>query len=239
MLQACLNGGRTREFHAAVPYTADELAQDAARVVAAGASELHIHPRTYDGLETINPGDVAETLLAVRKSVPEVPIGLSTHSRILPGGRARQKLIEQWQVAPDYVSINLIEEDAGEVMALARSKGIGIEAGLWSISDAKRFVAMPDAGDCLRILIEIEEQDTEEGMIAATGIMSVLEQAGSQLPILLHGDEASVWPMFNLAIAHGYDRRIGLEDGKLLPEGKEAEDNADLIRAAAVLGQGT
>lgn len=235
MLQACLNGGRTRDFHPAVPYTAAELARDAERAIAAGASELHVHPRDSDGKESLDPEIVAEAILALRLSVPGTPVGLSTHWRIPPGGAARQALVQQWDVLPDYVSINLIEDDAEEMIAIALGKGIGIEAGLWSISDAERFVVLPDAKKCLRVLIEINEQDIEEGLAAATGIISVLGTAGFTLPVLLHGDEASVWPMFKEAIARGYDGRIGLEDGKILPSGKAAKDNAELLQAAVLI----
>ena len=235
MLQACLNGGRTRDFHPAVPYTAAELGRDAKLAVAVGASELHVHPRAPNGEESLDPGIVAEAILALRASVPGTPIGLSTHWRIPPGGTARQALVEQWDFLPDYVSINLIEDDAEEMIALALGKGIGIEAGLWSISDAERFVALPDAKKCLRVLIEINEQDAGEGLAAATGVISVLDTAGFTLSILLHGDEASVWPMFKEAIARGYDGRIGLEDGKLLPSGKAAKDNTELLQAAVLI----
>lgn len=238
MLQACLNGGRDRDFHAAVPFTADELAKDAVRVIAAGASALHIHPRNADGFESLAAETIGAALRAIRESVPDVPVGVSTHWRIPPGGRARHAQIEQWQVLPDYVSVNLIEEDAVEVMNLVASKGIGIEAGLWSVADAERFVALAEARNCLRVLIEVNEPGLDEGFAVATRIIAVLDEAKIELPILLHGHEASVWPMFNLAVARGYDSRIGLEDGKLLPEGNKAEDNADLIRAAAVLAAG-
>ncbi len=237
MLQACLNGGRTRDFHAAVPFTAAELARDAAQSIAAGAQELHVHPRGADGAESLEPDDVAQAILAIRSSVPAIPVGLSTHWRIPPGGKARQKPIEQWTVLPDYVSINLIEEDAAEMIALVLAKGMGVEAGIWSVSDAECFVALPDAAKCLRVLIEINEQDADEGLVAATGIISVLDQANSALPILLHGDEASVWPMFREAMARGYDSRIGLEDGRFLPSGILAKDNADIIRAAVRLAR--
>jgi uncharacterized protein (DUF849 family) len=69
-------------------------------------------------------------------------------------------------------------------------------------------------------------------LAVAIGIISVLDQADFTLPILLHGDEASVWPMFREAMARGYDSRIGLEDGRLLPSGELAKDNAELLRAA-------
>jgi uncharacterized protein (DUF849 family) len=237
MLQACLNGGRTRDFHPMVPFTAAELASDARRSVAAGAGELHIHPRSADGQESLEPDDVAKALLAIRSNVPGVPVGLSTHWRIPPGGRARHKPMEQWQVLPDYVSVNLVEEDAAEVISLALGLGIGVEAGIWSISDAERFVSLPNTKKCLRVLIEINEQDIDEGFAAVLGIIAVLERGRVRLPLLLHGDEASAWPMFREAMARNYDSRIGLEDGNLLPSGKMAADNADIVRAAVRLAR--
>jgi len=95
MLQACLNGGRMRDFHPALPFTASEIARDAALAVAAGARELHIHPRGPDGMETLEPDHIAETLQAVRSAVPGIPVGLSTHWRIPPGGLSRQEPIHR------------------------------------------------------------------------------------------------------------------------------------------------
>lgn len=232
MLQACLNGGRMRDFHPAVPFTAMELGADAALAVAAGARELHVHPRGPDGLESLDPDHVAETLQSIRAAVPGIPVGLSTHWRIPPGGLDRQEPIRRWTTMPDYVSINLIEEDAEDLIALVLGKGIGVEAGLWSVSDAERFVGLKNAEKCLRVLIEINEQDVAEGLAVAQGIEAVLKKAGSKLPILLHGDEASVWAIYREAMAKGFDSRIGLEDGNLLPSDQPARDNADLIRAA-------
>ena len=67
-----------------------------------------------------------------RPSVPGIPVGLSTGWWIAPQGRARQQQIRAWQTLPDYVSVNLIEEDAAEIIDLALQKGIGVEAGLSS-----------------------------------------------------------------------------------------------------------
>ncbi len=141
MLQACLNGSRDKAFHAYTPFTAAELASDAAAAIAAGATELHIHPRDATGNETLDATVVREALEAIRARVPGTPIGLSTHERIAPGGAGRLKAVESWKVLPDYVSINLIEDDAPEMIALAMSKGIGVEAGLWSAADAERLIA--------------------------------------------------------------------------------------------------
>ena len=146
MLQACLNGDRARADHPAVPLTADELARDAAAVVVAGARELHVHPRGADGLESLEASDIAAALGAIRLAVPGTPVGVSTRAPIRPGDRARHASMRAWTMLPDYVSVNLIEEDAPEVIALMAEMGVRVEAGLWSPADAARFVALPDAG---------------------------------------------------------------------------------------------
>jgi uncharacterized protein (DUF849 family) len=235
MLQACLNGNRDTAFHPAVPRTPDELARDAKAVVAAGADALHVHPRDAAGRESVQPDDIAAALAAIRARVPGTPVGVSTGWWIAPGGRARQAPIAAWQVLPDYVSVNLIEEDAPEVIALALGKGIGVETGLWSVADAERFVALADAPRCLRTLLEINEQDVAEAIAAAEGIGAVLARAGLGLPSMLHGYEATKWRLYREALRRGLDTRIGLEDGKHLPSGAVAESNEALIRAASDL----
>lgn len=235
MLQACLNGGRNRDFHPAVPLSADELAADAKAVIAAGAQQIHLHVRDGNGKESLHPDDVTRTLAAVRASVPSVPLGLSTGWWIPPKGRARQEHIRAWQAVPDYVSINLIEDDSTEVIDLALSKGIGVEAGIWSPADAEKFIAHPNAHNCLRVLIEINEQDLSAGMESCRGVMAILDRAAILLPRLLHGLNATMWDFYREALAQGFDARIGLEDGKQLPSGTIAEGNAAMIRAARTL----
>jgi uncharacterized protein (DUF849 family) len=235
MLQACLNGDRLRSDHPAVPVSADELARDAAAVVRAGAEELHVHPRGADGLESLDPQDVAAAIRAIRSVVPGIPLGLSTRSPIRPGGRARHEPMLSWSVRPDYVSVNLVEEDAPEVISMMLGMGIGIEAGLWSAADAARFVALPEAGKCLRVLIEINEQDEAEGLEVSRAIIDVFDGVGSTLPRLLHGYDATKWGLYREALRLGLDARIGFEDGLLLPDGERAPDNAALIAAARKL----
>ena len=65
--------------------------------------------------------------------------------------------------------------------------------------------------------------------------MALLDGAGIDLPRLLHGLDATVWDFYRETLARGLDARIGLEDGKHLPSGATAEDNAALIRAALAL----
>jgi uncharacterized protein (DUF849 family) len=236
MLQACLNGARGRDFNHAVPITPQELARDAAACRTAGANEFHIHPRNAKGVESFAAGDIAAALRAVRASVPGAPIGVSTREGIMADPVARQRAFQSWDVLPDYVSVNLSEVDAPEVIALMLKRGIGIEAGLATVADAERYVALPKAAACLRILIEIEEQESADALGAAQNIIAALDRAGSRLPRQLHGYDACKWAMHGEALRLGLDQRIGLEDGKLLPDGRIAESNAGLIAAAVERG---
>ena len=235
MLQACLNGGRDRAFHPATPLSPNELAADAKAAVEAGAQQLHIHVRDAAGIESLHPDDVARALEAVRTSVPGIPVGLSTGWWIPPKGRARQQQIREWRILPDYVSINLIEEDSAEVIDLVLEKGIGVEAGLWSAADAEKFLAHPNAEKCLRVLIELNEQELPAAEQALRDIQEILDRADMRLPRLLHGRDLTVWPLYRETLRLGVDARIELEDGKHLPSGDLAESNAALIRAARAL----
>jgi uncharacterized protein (DUF849 family) len=46
LLEACLNGARTKSEHPAIPRTPEELAAESLASVRAGARVLHLHP--YD-----------------------------------------------------------------------------------------------------------------------------------------------------------------------------------------------
>ena len=236
MLQACLNGARGHDDSPALPLTPEALARDAAACLAAGADEFHIHPRDAGGLESFAAEDIGAALKAIRARVPGVPVGISTREGILGDAAARQRAFQAWDVLPDYVSVNLSEADAPEVIRLMLQRSIGIEAGLATVADAERYVALPEAASCLRVLIEIEEQESAAALRVANGITAVLYRAGSKLPRQLHGFDASKWVMHEEALLLGLDQRIGFEDGGFLPDGRRARSNAELIAAAVKRG---
>jgi hypothetical protein len=52
LLQAAVNGDRSKADHPAVPVTEDELIRDVQECLAAGAREFHVHVRDADGQPT-------------------------------------------------------------------------------------------------------------------------------------------------------------------------------------------
>jgi uncharacterized protein (DUF849 family) len=233
MLQACLNGARSRKDHLKIPLSPEELALDAARVVAAGVAELHVHPRDAEGIETLTADHIAAALMAIRTKVPGIPVGISTREGIRTDEARGFDQMRSWTVLPDYVSVNLSEDDAGDVIALMLAKGIGVEAGLATVADAEKFVKLATVKDCLRVLVEIDfEKDVANALSLAEHIMCILKQNRIALPILLHGFDETMWPLYRRSVALGVDARLGFEDGILLPDGRIAADNRDIITAA-------
>ena len=136
---------------------------------------------------------------------------------------------------PDYASVNLSEPDAPQVMELMRSAGVGIEAGLATVEDAERFIALADHDKVLRILIEIEEQDLNAAVALVDGITSVLANASVTKSILLHGFDATTWDFVRLARKRNWSTRIGLEDCRTMPDGNLATGNEALVASALAI----
>jgi uncharacterized protein (DUF849 family) len=233
IVQACLNGARRSDFHPRLPLTAEAMADDAAACIAAGAAELHLHARGPDGRESLSAVDA--TILVVRRACPGTLIGVSTGAWIEKDEARTRTAIAAWRELPDYASVNLSESDAPAIIDLLQQRGVGVEAGLATVADAERLVNLPDHGRALRILIEIGEQDVAVARRVADDIDAVLERANVRRPILLHGFDATVWPFVELAHRRRWSTRVGLEDGRHLPDGTTASDNAALVAAAVAI----
>lgn len=233
IVQACLNGARAPDFHPKLPLTPEAMAADAVACLMAGAAELHIHPRDADLAESL--GAVDSTIGVVRAACPGTLIGVSTGAWIENDVQRTRDCISSWSVLPDYASVNLSEDDAPEVMAILRSIGVGIEAGLATVADAERFVALADHDKVLRILIEIEEQQPNAAIAIAEDIVNVLARAGVTRPILLHGFDATVWNFVALARKQNLSTPIGLEDCRHMPDGSLTAGNVELIAEAVAI----
>jgi uncharacterized protein (DUF849 family) len=238
MLQVCLNGARQRSECELLPVTPQQLGDAAAEAVAAGAGAVHIHPKDSRGADSMAAVHVDAAVAAVRASAPGVPIGVTTGEWTEPDPSRRAALVRSWSVLPDHASVNWHEDGAGLVAAALLETGVGIEAGLFSGTDAAdRLRAWPHAHRVLRVLAEVTDTDPATAPGTAVGLLGELagpdgpdEVAGR--PVLLHGEEGGAWPVLRVAAERGLDTRIGLEDVLVLPDGAPAADNAELVLAA-------
>ena len=121
------------------------------------------------------------------------------------------------------------------MIARLRRRGIGVEAGLASVADAERLAALNLGGLAFRMLIEVSQQDVGQALAVVDGIEKTLNRAGVRRPMLVHGSDWTVWRFVALAAERRWSTRVGLEDGKTLPNGALAEDNAAIVAAAAAI----
>lgn len=231
IVQACINGARPPGFHPTLPLTVAAMARDAAACITAGAAELHLHSRGPDGCESLAGAAIDTTMTAVRQTCPGTLIGVSTGAWIEGDEPRTLAAINEWRELPDYASVNLEEPGAAGVMDLLRQRGVGIEAGLASVADAERLVAL--GSGALRVLIEVGEQEAGQALAVAAGIKAVLGRAGVRRPLLLHGVDARMWDFVALAARRRWSTRVGLEDGNRLADGTASSGNAALVAAAA------
>ena len=231
-LHAALNGDRA---HPAAPRTPEELAAEARAAVGAGAATLHLHPYDDDGLQTLAAEPCAAALHAVRAACPGIPISLSTSEGIEPDTERRLALVAAWTALPDLVTANQGEAGILELCELLVARGIGIEAGLLSLDDAHAFVAAGIAPRCVRAMIEPLDPDPGDAVAHAEAMEQALASGGVRLEQVHHGDGIASWAVNRRALQRGHGIRTGLEDTPVLPDGRIAVGNGELVAAAAAL----
>ena len=232
LIKAAINGGRSKVEHPSIPVSPSEIATTVLECLNAGATAIHFHIRSEDSHESLAGEDLARTLEAVRNLAPAAQVGVSTGAWIVPDRSMRVKAIASWTTLPDFASVNFSEEGAEEVAQVLIQKSVGVEAGLSDASDAERLVNSGLADRCMRVLIEPQEQEIEQARAIVKGTRAVLDQANIDIPRVLHGTEATTWAILEDAIKLGYGIRVGFEDTLTLADGRVAQSNAELVKAA-------
>lgn len=233
MLQVCLNGSLRRHEHPSVPITAAEVAADAVRCELAGAVQVHVHARDFDGRESVAVEAVDRVVAAVRRACPELPVGVSTAAWIEPDPGKVVAAIRSWRELPDYASVNVHEPGAVEVAAALAERGVGVEAGVWQLAALEQLAGW--RVPVLRVLLECTAGEPAGAVAEADALVAALPQGHA--PVLLHGEGgAAAWAVLRDAVRRGFDTRIGLEDTLTLPDGSLAPGNAALVAAAVRYG---
>ena len=231
MLQVCPNGPRTE----GVPLSPEDVAAAVRAAADVGAEDAHLHPKDGTGADTLDAFHVAETITAVRARTPSIHVGVTTGAWTAPDPAERAALIRSWTVLPDHASVNFHEAGAEVVAEALFERGVAIEAGIFSGTEAaERFLRWPHAHHVLRVLAEVTDTVPETATRTAKALLHAIGTRHDR-PILLHGADGGAWPVLRLAVRHNLDVRIGLEDTLALPDGSPAGDNAVLIQTARAL----
>jgi uncharacterized protein (DUF849 family) len=164
---------------------------------------------------------------------------VTTGAWAAPDPQKRLDAVRSWEVLPDFASVNWHEDGADAVGQALLDRGVGVEAGIWHTAGLESWAASPLRSRCLRVLVELPDlADPDEVGRRADFLLSAVARHEPHVPVLLHGEGASAWPVLGRAIELGLDTRIGLEDTLLLPDGRVASGNAELVDVAWALFRG-
>ena len=154
IIEAALNGGRSRAEHAAVPVTPEEVAAEARRCAEAGAAVVHIHAQDAEGGWSADRDWYAAAICAIRAAAPDLLISVtSIRPEGVPVTTINDLLVAlaaDGATRPDLVSVNL-----GHIVAWERD---GTPPG-------RRTVHFPNSHDDLAATL---------ATCAATGIVPEL-----------------------------------------------------------------
>lgn len=228
-IQIAINGSRKDQI---VPKTTESVVESAILSIEKGARSVHFHPRDDKGNETFKEVFVDNQIGELRTKLKNIPIGISTGEWIEPNLDKRLEQIGSWKNLPDFVSINYDENGFDKVTELISKKRIKIEIGLNSLESAKNFTESQLKGDFLRILIEPQEQNLDSAIETVKQIERHINNCKIKLPFLLHGFNKTCWDLLELAFRKNYETRIGFEDTLILPNGKNAKSNMELMEQA-------
>lgn len=137
----------------------------------------------------------------------------------------------------DFASVNWHESCSAELADALMQLGVGVEAGL-NVEPIGRVVvarvarppALPSGAP------RGGRRSSATGGRGRSGAARYRARPDlDDVPVLLHGEGASAWPVLEEAVRRGFDNRVGLEDILALPDGTPAEGNADLVRTARAM----
>jgi uncharacterized protein (DUF849 family) len=175
------------------------------------------------------PDVVAAAVNAVRAAAPRLPVGVTTGFWALPDPQQRLRAVESWTVLPDFESVNWHEPGSEELAKLLLSRGLGVEIGIFHAEAAQSWAKSEVAAHCGRVMIEL---GADGDRATADELLTLISQDGQCESILLHGLDASCWPLLAHAGVRGLQTRIGMEDTLHLPDGSVTPGNAELVAAA-------
>jgi 3-keto-5-aminohexanoate cleavage enzyme len=241
----------------AIPYTPEEYAAEARRAVDEGASMIHIHARTPEGVPSYEVEDFRAITEAILGAVDDVVVNYSTGAIGVPIEKRIEYLRE---LKPDVAALNMGSMNYAKYSA--RRKDFVFKTVFENSFDTiirflkamREFGIRPehecfDSGHVANLdpLIDMglleEPLQIDCVMGVSGGIRPTPRNLAHMADQIPGGPESrnnwgvigisrDQWRLVAAAAALGGNVRVGLEDNFYLPDGEMARSNGDLIARA-------
>ncbi|MBA2240753.1 MAG: 3-keto-5-aminohexanoate cleavage protein [Solirubrobacterales bacterium] len=251
-----------REQCPAIPYTPAEYAAEARRAVDEGASQIHVHARTPEGVPSYEIEDFEAITAAIRDEVDDVIVNYSTGAIGVP---IDKRLAYLRALRPDVAALNMSSMNYAKYSR--RRKDFVFKAVFENsfdtitafLAEMRELGIRPehecfDAGHVANLdpLLDMELLDEPlqislvmgvTGGIRATprnvSLMAEQVPGGAEGPNnwQLIGVSRDQWKLLASALVLGGNVRAGLEDNLYLPSGEMARSNGELIAKARQMAE--
>jgi uncharacterized protein (DUF849 family) len=241
----------------AIPYTPEEYAAEARRIVDEGGSMIHIHARTPDGVPSYEVEDFRAITEAIRAEVDDVIVNYSTGAIGVP---IEKRLAYLRELRPDVAALNMgsmnyakysrrrrdfvfkavFENSFDTIMAFVEvmnELGIRPEHECFDAGHLANLDPLIDMG----LLSEPLQVQCVMGVTGgirpgARNLASMADQVpggpGGPNNWGVIGVSRDQWMLVAAALTLGGNVRVGLEDNFYLPDGEMARSNGDLVAKA-------
>lgn len=237
------NGARLQKSdHPAVPMTAEELAACAESVLRLGTSVLHLHVRDSGGRHSLDAGRYREAIAAIRERVGDQMILQVTTEAFGIYDRHQQMALVR-ELKPEAVSMAMrelcpdeaSEAESGEFFRELLDEGTWPQYILYSAEEAVRFETLRRNGffgtaEPFVLAVLGRYRDSTEG--TRVGLARLLESVPvGEFPWAVCCIGHHEGDVMCRAAELGGHIRPGFESNRFLPDGRIADDNAQLLRA--------
>ncbi len=246
----------------AIPYTPEEYAAEARRIVDEGGSMIHIHARTPEGVPSYEVKDFRAITEAIRAAVDDVIINYSTGAI---GVELDKRLAYLRELRPDVAALNMGSMNYAKYSSRRQEFVFStvFENSFETITTLLHTMnecAIRPEHECfdsghLANLDPLIDQGLLSSPLQISCVMGVtggirptarnLAHMSEQVPGGPDGPNCwgvigvsrRQWTLVAAALTLGGNVRVGLEDNFYLPDGEMARSNGDLIAKARQLTQ--
>ncbi|MEE0682380.1 MAG: 3-keto-5-aminohexanoate cleavage protein [Candidatus Gastranaerophilaceae bacterium] len=238
----------TKEHNGAVPYTAEEIANEAYAAYRAGASIIHLHVRYDDGTPTQDAARFKECMDAIRAKCPDVIIQPSTGGAV---GMSNDERLQPITLNPEMATLDCGTCNFGGDEIFVNTENTIKEFGEKMIARGiKPEIEVFDKG-----MIDMANRLCKKGYIKAPmhfnfvmgvnggisgeprDLIFMRESIPHDATFTVSGVGRVEFPMATMSILLGGHVRVGFEDNVYLSKGVLAKSNGELVEKVVRLAR--
>ena len=267
IIKGCLNGSRGREDNPNVPWTPQEVAEEAVRCYNAGASIVHFHGRSPDGGITYDPAWYAEADHLIR-SRSDLVLNHTTARRSDAPVEAVTRYLLETPNPVEMVSLNLgngtgwpKDPSTGQRRTTMTPNSYEDICATLEACYARGTLpepAMQDAGmlnNAITLMREGTVRHTHYFLVEPPGdwgagrqsipgtprsytfLTDTIKEFYPDATWIAHSSGPQTFTIVALAIATGAHVRVGFEDSPRLPNDPQPKSSADFVEWAVTMAR--